>query len=100
MDASRGGSQSQVQWWSLAPGADLGGNATAVGASANVVILGLAERPVGKRDVDSSNLSELMLTAHLLAWAQLAGGSTTSATRDTTSSRSAGVVRWPTPENT
>jgi Na+/H+ antiporter NhaD/arsenite permease-like protein len=35
-------------WWSLALGADLGGNATAIGASANVVILGLAER-AGKR---------------------------------------------------
>ncbi|WP_433604867.1 hypothetical protein ACQP2P_25790 [Dactylosporangium sp. CA-139114] len=31
-------------WWALALGADLGGNATAVGAAANVVILGLAER--------------------------------------------------------
>jgi Na+/H+ antiporter NhaD/arsenite permease-like protein len=37
-------SQSQVLWWALALGADLGGNATAVGASANVVVLGLAER--------------------------------------------------------
>jgi len=36
--------QSRVLWWALALGADLGGNATAVGASANVVILGLAER--------------------------------------------------------
>jgi Na+/H+ antiporter NhaD/arsenite permease-like protein len=36
--------QSQVLWWSLALGADLGGNATAVGAAANVVILGLAAR--------------------------------------------------------
>jgi Na+/H+ antiporter NhaD/arsenite permease-like protein len=33
-----------VLWWSLALGADLGGNATAIGASANVVILGMAER--------------------------------------------------------
>jgi hypothetical protein len=33
-----------VLWWALALGADLGGNATAVGAEANVVILGLAER--------------------------------------------------------
>jgi Na+/H+ antiporter NhaD/arsenite permease-like protein len=41
-DATRSGSQ--VLWWSLALGADLGGNATAVGASANVVILGLAAR--------------------------------------------------------
>jgi Na+/H+ antiporter NhaD/arsenite permease-like protein len=36
--------QSKALWWSLALGADLGGNATAVGAAANVVILGLAER--------------------------------------------------------
>jgi Na+/H+ antiporter NhaD/arsenite permease-like protein len=40
--------QSQVLWWSLALGADLGGNATAIGASANVVVLGLAER-AGRR---------------------------------------------------
>jgi Na+/H+ antiporter NhaD/arsenite permease-like protein len=33
-----------VLWWALALGADLGGNATAIGASANVVILGLSER--------------------------------------------------------
>jgi Na+/H+ antiporter NhaD/arsenite permease-like protein len=43
-----GGSDSQVLWWSLALGADLGGNATAIGASANVVMLGLAER-AGRR---------------------------------------------------
>jgi Na+/H+ antiporter NhaD/arsenite permease-like protein len=36
--------QGNVLWWSLAMGADLGGNATAIGASANVVILGMAER--------------------------------------------------------
>ena len=36
--------QSMVLWWALALGADLGGNATAVGASANVVVLGIAER--------------------------------------------------------
>ncbi|MEU4820316.1 ArsB/NhaD family transporter [Actinomadura sp. NPDC023710] len=33
-----------VLWWALALGADLGGNATAVGASANVVVLGIAAR--------------------------------------------------------
>ena len=33
-----------VFWWALALGADLGGNATAIGASANVVMLGVAER--------------------------------------------------------
>jgi Na+/H+ antiporter NhaD/arsenite permease-like protein len=44
VNANGGGHSSQVLWWALALGADLGGNATAVGASANVVILGLAER--------------------------------------------------------
>ncbi|MBM7786946.1 ArsB/NhaD family transporter [Tenggerimyces flavus] len=39
-----GNDQAQVLWWALAIGADLGGNATAIGASANVVALGLAER--------------------------------------------------------
>ncbi len=38
------GGSGQVLWWALALGADLGGNATAVGASANVVVLGLARR--------------------------------------------------------
>ncbi|BCK56294.1 membrane protein [Nocardia wallacei] len=33
-----------VLWWSLAAGADFGGNLTAVGASANVVMLGIAKR--------------------------------------------------------
>jgi Na+/H+ antiporter NhaD/arsenite permease-like protein len=42
--AEGGGDPAQSLWWALTLGADLGGNATAVGASANVVILGLAER--------------------------------------------------------
>ncbi len=33
-----------VLWWALALGADLGGNATAIGASANVVVTGIAAR--------------------------------------------------------
>ncbi|GLW29265.1 ArsB/NhaD family transporter [Actinoplanes regularis] len=39
-----GTTQGNVLWWALALGADLGGNATAIGASANVVVLGIAER--------------------------------------------------------
>ncbi|WP_327320585.1 ArsB/NhaD family transporter [Streptomyces sp. NBC_01235] len=39
-----GGDPDHVMWWALAIGADLGGNATAIGASANVVVLGIAER--------------------------------------------------------
>jgi len=44
IEAAGGGEQARSLWWSLALGADLGGNATAVGASANVVVLGLAEK--------------------------------------------------------
>jgi Na+/H+ antiporter NhaD/arsenite permease-like protein len=36
--------QGQALWWSLALGADFGGNLTAIGASANVVVLGIAYR--------------------------------------------------------
>ncbi|MDI1466327.1 ArsB/NhaD family transporter [Catellatospora sp. KI3] len=39
-----GGEGHHVLWWALLLGADLGGNATAIGASANVVMLGIAER--------------------------------------------------------
>jgi len=42
--AEVGSTDPEVLWWSLALGSDLGGNATAVGASANVVVLGIAER--------------------------------------------------------
>ncbi|MBV9322059.1 MAG: anion permease, partial [Mycobacterium sp.] len=35
---------SAVLWWALALGTDLGGNLTAVGASANVVVIGIAQR--------------------------------------------------------
>lgn len=36
--------QTQPLWWSLAIGADFGGNATLIGASANVVVAGMSER--------------------------------------------------------
>ncbi|MFP5348118.1 MAG: SLC13 family permease [Actinomycetes bacterium] len=42
--ASDGAPGAHALWWALALGADLGGNATAVGASANVVITGIAAR--------------------------------------------------------
>ncbi|MCU7731028.1 SLC13 family permease, partial [Actinoplanes sp. KI2] len=44
VDRSGGLGKAQVLWWALAIGADFGGNATAVGASANVVVLGIAAR--------------------------------------------------------
>jgi anion transporter len=42
--AASHGADGEVLWWALALGADLGGNATAIGASANVVALGIAAR--------------------------------------------------------
>jgi Na+/H+ antiporter NhaD/arsenite permease-like protein len=42
--AEAGSTDPNVLWWSLALGAGLGGNATAIGASANVVVLGIADR--------------------------------------------------------
>jgi Na+/H+ antiporter NhaD/arsenite permease-like protein len=44
VDAAGGIGSAGVLWWALALGADLGGNATAIGASANVVVLGIAKR--------------------------------------------------------
>ncbi|MEV0090707.1 SLC13 family permease [Streptomyces sp. NPDC050738] len=41
---SMSGNADHVMWWAPALGADLGGNATAIGASANVVVLGIAKR--------------------------------------------------------
>lgn len=38
------GHESDALWWALAIGADLGGNATIIGASANVILAGMAER--------------------------------------------------------
>jgi Na+/H+ antiporter NhaD/arsenite permease-like protein len=44
VDAGGGAAQANALWWALALGADLGGNSTAVGASANVVVIGIAAR--------------------------------------------------------
>jgi len=38
------GTSTTVLWWALALGSDLGANGTPIGASANVVVLGIAER--------------------------------------------------------
>lgn len=42
--AVMGSTQHRHPWWALALGADFGGNLTAIGASANVVMLGIARR--------------------------------------------------------
>ena len=44
LDLGRQGIPIEPAWWALALGADLGGNATIVGASANVVVVSLAAR--------------------------------------------------------
>jgi Na+/H+ antiporter NhaD/arsenite permease-like protein len=50
MAQAQGLSETQVRplWWALALGADFGGNATLIGASANVVVAGMSER-AGKK---------------------------------------------------
>ncbi|MFD5123544.1 SLC13 family permease [Streptomyces sp. NPDC058385] len=42
--ASGGAEQAEMLWWAFALGADLGGNATIIASSANVVVIGIAER--------------------------------------------------------
>ncbi|HET9878219.1 MAG TPA: ArsB/NhaD family transporter [Candidatus Limnocylindria bacterium] len=44
VDQLAGGHESDVLWWALAIGADMGGNATIIGASANVILAAMAER--------------------------------------------------------
>jgi Na+/H+ antiporter NhaD/arsenite permease-like protein len=44
VDQLSAGHESDALWWALAIGADLGGNATIIGASANVILASLAER--------------------------------------------------------
>jgi Na+/H+ antiporter NhaD/arsenite permease-like protein len=44
MSESIPGAESMVLWWALAVGACFGGNATIIGASANVITVGIAEK--------------------------------------------------------
>jgi Na+/H+ antiporter NhaD/arsenite permease-like protein len=44
VDRLAAGHETDVLWWALAIGADLGGNATIIGASANVILASMAER--------------------------------------------------------
>jgi len=60
----------EVLWWSLALGAVLGGNATAIGASANVVVLGIAARagqPIGFWEFTKYGLVVTAVTVALCA---------------------------------
>ena len=66
--------QPQVLWWALALGADLGGNATLIGASANVVVAGIAARnrtPIGFWQFTRYGLvvaGATLLTATVYVW--------------------------------
>ncbi|GAA5044651.1 Na+/H+ antiporter NhaD/arsenite permease-like protein [Thermocatellispora tengchongensis] len=65
-----GDGPTQVLWWSLAFGADLGGNATAVGAAANVVVLGIAARnrtPISFWEFTKYGLIVTVVTVTLVA---------------------------------
>lgn len=61
-----------VLWWALALGACLGGNGTYIGASANVVTVGLAERvghPVGFLEFLKVGMPVTMVTVFIaMAW--------------------------------
>jgi len=41
---SQGGTAMESIWWALALGACLGGNGTLIGASANVIVAGIADK--------------------------------------------------------
>ncbi len=68
--ASGSGSGAESLWWALALGAGLGGNATAVGASANVVVTGIAAREGHPISFSMFTRYGLVITAMtvLLSW--------------------------------
>ncbi len=60
----------QAMWWALAIGAGFGGNMTAVGASANVVMLGIGARegyPIGFGEFTRKGAVVMVLTVALAA---------------------------------
>ena len=72
----KAGPDGEVLWWALALGACLGGNGTLIGASANVTVVGLAEKD-GKRISFNeftafgsriAGLTLLMSSAYLALW--------------------------------
>ena len=58
-------------WWALAAGADLGGNATPVGASANVVMVGIAAKNGHPISFWTFTKYGSVVTAVTIAWAYL-----------------------------
>jgi Na+/H+ antiporter NhaD/arsenite permease-like protein len=76
-----GGPETQVLWWALALGACLGGNGTLIGASANVTVVGLAEKDgktisFGEFTAFGARVTLITLaisTAYLAAWVFVGG---------------------------
>ncbi len=70
---AEGLSEAEVQplWWSLALGADFGGNLTLIGASANVVVAGMSERAGQKISFVKFMLYGIPVTLASLALATL-----------------------------
>ena len=66
------GAQSGVLWWALSLGACLGGNGTMIGASANVVTVGMAERagyPISFREYLKTVFIPTVITVFLcMVW--------------------------------
>ncbi len=71
--ASSSGPEAESLWWALALGAGLGGSATAIGASANVVVTGIAKRAGHPISFASFTRCGLVITAItvLIAWPYL-----------------------------
>ena len=66
------GAQNGVLWWALSLGACLGGNGTMIGASANVVTVGLLERagyPVSFKEYFKIAFIPMMITVGIcMVW--------------------------------
>ena len=65
------GANADVLWWALAIGTDLGGNATIIGASANVVLAALSERDGHRISFGTYLRYGLPVTAAMLAFSSL-----------------------------
>jgi Na+/H+ antiporter NhaD/arsenite permease-like protein len=72
LNTSIPGIHGSVLWWALALGACLGGNGTLIGASANVVTVGLAEKaghPVAFMDFIRVAMVPMLITVTIaMAW--------------------------------
>ena len=71
VESGGGTGEATALWWAVALGAGLGGNATAVGASANVVVLGIAAR--SGHPISFWQFTKYGLVVALVTWSRLPG---------------------------